>query len=302
MNSFKCPECNLTNWATATACKRCKYSFQTVSAETQPMQESFSEHHFADADQNAQQNFQPPRFETPPDRSFNQSSGQNYQRQNYQRHEKPNYQYGKPANLKSGLAIASMVLGILGFVTSILLVGLLLAPIGLILGIVALVKANKKPHIYGGKGFAIAGVVVSGIVFLFVPIITAIAIPNLLAARRAANEGSAISNLRTIAGAEKTLMAVGNTNKCGDLQTLSSKQLIDSVLAAGEKNGYHFTIINLPIIGGGCEIHAVPMTVSTGTRSFYFSTEDGIIRAAAKNGKLADRNDLPLNISSSNSF
>ena len=36
------------------------------------------------------------------------------------------------------------------------------------------------------------------------------------------------------------------------------------------------------------------MSKSMGTRSFYFSTEDGVIRAAAKNGLFADENDLPL--------
>ena len=80
-----------------------------------------------------------------------------------------------------------MVLGILGFLTAFLLIGLLFAPIGLILGIVALAKIKKKPHIYGGQGFAIAGIVTSSMIVLIFPIIAAIAIPNLLAARRMAN-------------------------------------------------------------------------------------------------------------------
>ena len=191
-----------------------------------------------------------------------------------------------------------MVLGILGFVTSIFLVGIVFAPIGLILGIVALVKANKKPHIYGGKGFAIAGVVMGAMVTLFIPIVLAIAIPNLLAARRMANEGSAISTLRTLAAAEETLMSVAGTKSCGDLRTLGAKQLIDPVLANGEKSGYRFTVVDLPVTSGGCEIHAVPSTTSgvssTGIRSFYFSTEDGILRAADKKGKLADKTAAPL--------
>lgn len=112
MNSFKCPECNLTNWATATECKRCRCLFQTVSAETSPMPETFGEQDFVGANQNAPQNFQTPRFEP----QINRSSEQNYQRQNYRQ---PSYQYNQPANLKTGLAIASMVLGISGFVTSI---------------------------------------------------------------------------------------------------------------------------------------------------------------------------------------
>src|SRR5499433_4426903 len=51
------------------------------------------------------------------------------------------------------------------------------------------------------------------IVVAIIGIIAAIAIPNLLAARRAANEGSAISSLRTLHGAQMTYQA---TNGSGD--------------------------------------------------------------------------------------
>ncbi len=285
MTSFKCPQCNLTNWATVAECKRCRLVFRTTADENQTTQNTFGEQSSGYQESNARQ---PPPFQN--------EWQQNQPAYNFQ---PPNYQHNRSADLKSGLAIASLVLGILGFVTSIILVGVLFAPIGLILGIVALVKANRKPQIYGGKGFAIAGIAASAITALFVPVILAIAIPNLLAARRAANEGSAISSLRTLAGAEEILMNVNGNQSCGDLRTLGSKQLIDSVLANGEKSGYRFTIVDLPIIGGGCEIHAIPSVSSggvssTGTRSFYFSTEDGVIRAANKNGKFADKTAPPL--------
>ncbi|MCY7347713.1 MAG: DUF4190 domain-containing protein [Pyrinomonadaceae bacterium] len=281
MNSVKCPECNLTNWATAVECKRCKHLFQAAAPDHQPFRDDFSGQPFA-ADQFSNES----EFPSP-----NQSYRPNYQPQNYRQQNYQNYQ---PENLKSGLAIASMILGILGFVTSILLIGVLIAPVGLIFGIVALVKANKKPNVYGGKGFAIAGIVLSAMIVLFIPIIAAIAIPNFLAARRAANEGSAITAMRTLSGAEMTFMSVDGSGKCADLQALSSQKLIDPVLGKGERNGYRFTVLNLPVIGGGCEIHAVPQTSSIGTRSFYFSTEDGVIRAADKKGKFADKSDDPL--------
>lgn len=284
MNSIKCPECNLTNWATAVECKRCKFLFQTVEAENHSSAYSFEEQNFADT--NSASN--PRNFH----RQANWSPNQNYQYQNNNHYQQPNYRSHQPANLKTGLAIASMVLGILGFVTSIFLVGILLAPIGLILGIVALVKANKKPDVYGGKGFAIAGIVTSAMMVLFVPVVAAIAIPNLLAARRSANEGSAITSIRVLNAAEQTFMAMQDTNKCGDLKTLGAQNLIDSVLANGEKSGYRFSIVKLP--AGNCEIHAVPTTASTGTRSFYLSTEDSVLRAADKKGKFADKNDLPF--------
>jgi len=256
MKSIKCPECNLTNWATAAECKRCRYLFQSDNPENQ--------------------------------------SAYGFGEQSYQNYRQPNQRYHQPANLKTGLAIASMVLGILGFVTSIFLIGILLSPIGLVLGIIALVKANKKPETYGGKGFAIAGIAMSAIMVLFVPIIAAIAIPNLLAARRSANEASAIANLRTLGKAEKAYMANSYSSRCGDLPVLSSQRLIDSVTASGEKNGYRFLVVNVPTTGGGCEIHATPLSSSVGNRSFYLSTTEGVIRAGNKNGKLADKNDKPL--------
>lgn len=250
MNSFKCPQCNLTNWVTAPECKRCKRPFQPVYE-----QNTFS---------------------------------QNYESQSTWQ---PDFRGYPQAPLKSGLAIASMVLGILGLVTSLFLVGLLLAPIGLILGLVGLSRANKNPQVYGGKGFAIVGIVLSSLVVLIIPIVAAIAIPNLMAAKRAANEGSAISSLRTLAAAEQTLMAT--SYKCGDLQKLGSSQLIDPTLAAGEKNGYNFKVI-VSSAANVCEIQAIPADSSTGSRSFYISTQDGVIRAANKKGLPADKNDLPI--------
>ncbi len=289
MKSKKCPECDLANWTTAARCERCGFLFQAIGADNQSAEHRFGEQNYQGANQDYNyQKSDSPEFE----RQNDWSPNENYERQNYRNQQPPNQRFNQPANLKTGLAITSMVLGILGFITSIFFIGILLAPVGLILGIVALVKANRKPEIYGGKGFAIAGIATSSLVVLILPIIAAIAIPNLLAARRSANEATAISSLRTLGGAENTFMATKSSNKCGDLAALSSQSLIDTALAKGEKSGYRFVIVNSPI--GSCEINAVPMSDSTGTRSFYWSTEDGVVRAAKKDGKFADKTDLPL--------
>lgn len=113
-----------------------------------------------------------------------------------------------PQNRKTGLAIASLVIGIVSLPTGgCLLVGAL---VGIVLGIVALVKASRSPEEYGGQGFAIGGIVTSAISLVLLPfvgIIAAIAIPSLLRARVAANEAAAIGDIRTVISAEAAYAA-----------------------------------------------------------------------------------------------
>ena len=90
----------------------------------------------------------------------------------------------------TGLAIASLVLGVLSlFTLGCLGIGALA---GITLGIVALVKAGRSPQEYGGKGMAIGGIICSGLALLLLPlaIIAAIAIPSLMRARVSASVGS----------------------------------------------------------------------------------------------------------------
>lgn len=123
-----------------------------------------------------------------------------------------------PVKPKNGIAVASMILGIIGLLTAILLVGFLFALIGLILGIVALVKISKKPMIYGGKAFAIAGIALSVLTVLTLPIVASITIPNLLAARRVANESRAITVIEALPSVETIFMMGNITSKCADLK------------------------------------------------------------------------------------
>ena len=92
------------------------------------------------------------------------------------------------------------------------------------------------------KGFSLVELLV---VVIIIAIIAAIAIPNLLASRRAANEASAQASLRTIHSAEATYQATaGGGTAYATLVGLNTAGLIDSALGAAtsQKSGYTFTL------------------------------------------------------------
>lgn len=68
-------------------------------------------------------------------------------------------------NKKNSLAIASLVLGILGFLTAIFVVGIFLDIIAIILGIISIKKQNRD------KGLSIAGIIIGGISILLIIVI-----------------------------------------------------------------------------------------------------------------------------------
>ncbi len=128
------------------------------------------------------------------------------------------------------------------------------------------------------------------IVVAIILIIAAIAIPNLLRAKMAANEASAVASIRTIntamityqssyptVGYATTLSNLGGVTPCTPSSTTAC--LIGSDLASGMKSGYNFTAAGS---GGPPAVQyyatAVPTAVNqTGIRSFC-SFEDAIVR------------------------
>ena len=66
-----------------------------------------------------------------------------------------------------GLAIASMITGILGLLFGVLCFGPVIGVISVVLGIIALTQHKKSPQLVGGKPFAIAGVVIGSITIAF---------------------------------------------------------------------------------------------------------------------------------------
>lgn len=199
--------------------------------------------------------------------------------------------WDQPEGQKKGMAIFALVLGILSLMTfGIIGVG---AITGIILACVAMGRAKREPWKYGGHGIAVTGLIlcITSLV-LAVPIglIASIAIPNLLAARRAANEASAIHSVRTIALAEAEFQSA--YNKFGTLEELRVHNMLEPKLATGEKNGYQFSVsVTSP---DAFEVNAVPVSYrSSGMRSFYMD-ETAVIRAGDNYGGPSSKMDEPL--------
>lgn len=120
------------------------------------------------------------------------------------------------------------------------------------------------------------------IVVAILGVIMAIAVPNLLASKRAANEASAVSSMRTIHSCELTYQATTGVGDYGDLPALAVETLTDVVLGSGSKSGYNFVVNPTPpgSVPALFYATAVPITTvgfdRTGTRRFGI-TEDGVL-------------------------
>jgi type IV pilus assembly protein PilA len=128
------------------------------------------------------------------------------------------------------------------------------------------------------------------VVVAIIGIIAAIAVPRLRSATRAANEGSALSSIRTIITAEHTYAASVPGGNYGRLGDLGDEKLLDQTLGGGggaattsNKSGYTFqaTIVNRAgATPPSFVISGIPsstgLVVATGTRRFGAPTSGNL--------------------------
>jgi type IV pilus assembly protein PilA len=145
------------------------------------------------------------------------------------------------------------------------------------------------------KGFSLIELL---IVVAIILIIAAIAIPNLLRSKMAANEASAVGSMRTINTSSVAFSTTyGNyPTKLSDLgpstaPTSTAADLIDSALVTGTKSGYTFSY-SAATPYQQYSIQAAPVNAGVTGQRYFFTDQSGVIRVNLSSPAAATDNPL----------
>ena len=184
----------------------------------------------------------------------------------------------------SSKAIISLVCGLLFFVPLAFIAAIVFGHLGLS-------EIKKSAGRLKGEGMAIAGLVLGYFWIAGIPIfliVAAIAIPNLLRARMAANESSAIAGVRTIDVAEVSYSTSHPVEgfTCS-LSALEKAGLIAGSLANGQNTGYAFELTSCtPADGGGAntkyQVVAYPVRLNQTGRRAFCSDQSAVVKVDAE--------------------
>ena len=119
------------------------------------------------------------------------------------------------------------------------------------------------------------------IVIAIIAIIAAIAIPNLIEARKHGNESAAIGSLKAISSAQ-SLFREGDkegdgTLDYGTLTELAQQTLVDGILGSGTKQGYNFTATGGTAAQFTWDAQGQPSVPNTTGDRYFYTDHTGVI-------------------------